>query len=118
MTQREPVTVRIVHSNCGPGSSLPHFDSMKAYILSAVPDAVIIADNDDGRCNNFDFEIFVNEVLIYSRQDTGVYPGENRILRMVKIANMGIRPFRVDRIWGLCCMMGVLCCCYYCLCQS
>ena len=51
MTQREPVTVRIVHSNCGPGSSLPHFDSMKAYILSAVPDAVIIADNDDGRCS-------------------------------------------------------------------
>ena len=51
MTQREPVTVRIVHSNCGPGSSLPHFDSMKAHILSAVPDAVIIADNDDGRCS-------------------------------------------------------------------
>ena len=51
MAERDPVTVRIVHSNCGPGSSLQYFESVKVHILAAVPDAIIIADNDDGRCS-------------------------------------------------------------------
>jgi len=51
MAQRDPVTVLIVHSNCGPGSSLQYFESLKVHILAAIPDALIIADNDDGRCS-------------------------------------------------------------------
>jgi len=42
--------------------------------------------------DNFDFEIFVNDRLIYSRQDTGVYPDENLVRVAINYLNVTLIP--------------------------
>lgn len=47
--------------------------------------------------NSGDFEVFVNETQIYSKQATGDFPNENAVVQMIQKISEGEQPKMVNK---------------------